>query len=235
MTLLRHYKAVLIDWDNTLGDFHGSAMLAMKQIFSDMQLERYFDSFEQWYDLYMPNNVQLWELYGEGKISREYLSQERFDYPFRMRGFNDMGKLALEIENQFEELATQHTQLMPDAMHLLQYLADKYPVTVLTNGFPEVQYTKFRNTGVMQYFTHIVISEEVGVAKPDPGIFEIALQRNNVMPEDAIMIGDHYNVDIVGAQRAGIDQIYFCPDAEECNALSATYHVHNLIEITNIL
>ncbi len=234
------YKAVFIDWDNTLGDFSNSALLAMQEIYATRQLDRYFDSFQQWFDIYSPHNIQLWEQYGQSLITKQQLSLDRFDYPFRIRGYNDMQEFALQIEQQFETLATQKTQLIAHARETVEYLSGKYPLTLITNGFPEIQHTKLRNTDMGKYFTHIIISEEVGVAKPDPRIFQVAIEANrNEIPQlaasDVIMIGDHYNVDITGAAQAGIDQIYFCPEKTENRSLPATYHIHNLLEIQQIL
>ena len=229
------YKAVFIDWDNTLGDFSGSSNIAMETIYEKEHLERFFRSYDEWREIYMPYNIQLWELYGEGKITKQQLSADRFNHPFVVKGYNNLQDFAIKIEEQFEQLTTEYTRLLPHAKELLEYLAAKYPITVVTNGFPEVQHTKFEMTGVNHLFTHKVISEEVGVNKPDKRIFDIALRINNIDATEAIMIGDHYNVDIIGAQNAGIDQIFLCNDTDEDNALPATYHVHELLEIRDIL
>ena len=234
------YLAVFIDWDNTLGDFDKSALLAMQQIYEEEHLNRYFSSFQQWLDIYSPHNLQLWEQYGKSLITKEQLSKDRFNYPFRVIGHNDLQDFAIYIEQKFEELAVQHTQLLPHARDIIQYLADKYPLTLITNGFPEVQHRKLQLTDMGKYFSHIIISEEVGYTKPNPDIFRLAIERNKaaiptLSEHDVIMIGDHHSVDIVGAQNANIDQIYFCPNTEQNNALPATYHVHNLLEIKQIL
>lgn len=234
------YKAVFIDWDNTLGDFDGSALISMQQIYQTEHLNRYFESFQQWLDIYTPHNLQLWEQYGKSIITKDYLSRDRFDYPFRIRGYNELKDYAIYIEQQFEELAVQNTQLIPHAREIVEYLSAKYPLTLITNGFPEIQHRKLKLTDMERYFKHIVISEEVGFTKPNPQIFRYALKANqaerpDLTERDAIMIGDHYSVDIIGAQAARIDNIYFCTDTEQNNSLPSTYHVHNLLEIKNIL
>ena len=90
----------------------------------------------------------------------------------------------------------------------MKYLAAKYPLTIVSNGFKEVQYYKFEHSGLAPYLTHTLISEEVGINKPQPGIFHIALQRNGITADEALMIGDSYSSDIAGAKAAGIDQIW---------------------------
>ena len=79
---------------------------------------------------------------------------------------------------------------------------------------------------------HTIISEEVGINKPQPGIFQIALEKNGVGAEEAIMIGDSYSSDIQGAKNAGIDQIWLHQgEVDE----TATYIVSELSEVFKIL
>jgi HAD superfamily hydrolase (TIGR01509 family) len=130
------------------------------------------------------------------------------------------------------------------AEELVRYLAKKYPLTVVTNGFVEVQYEKFDKSGLRDCFAHIVLSEEVGCQKPNPRIFEEALRMNGLQAEEVVMIGDSWNSDIQGAINAGIDQIWVNgrvksgnekvvgPNGEE---QTATYVVQSLSEIMTIL
>jgi putative hydrolase of the HAD superfamily len=82
------------------------------------------------------------------------------------------------------------------------------------------------------YFTHTLISEEVGINKPQPGIFEIALERNGITADEAVMIGDSYSSDITGAKAAGIDQIWI---HEDDTVETVTYIVPKITDIKHIL
>jgi putative hydrolase of the HAD superfamily len=100
----------------------------------------------------------------------------------------------------------------------------------------EVQYKKLKSCQIEHYFSHVVLSEQAGALKPDPEIFNYALQLNQASPEEAIMIGDSFSADIVGARNAGIAQIYLqrsnmLPYTEE----QATFIVKSLEEIFSIL
>ena len=116
---------------------------------------------------------------------------------------------------------------------MVRYLANKYPLTIVTNGFIEVQYEKFDKSGLKECFSHIVLSEEVGCQKPNPRIFEEALCMNELAAEDVVMIGDSLTSDVLGAQRAGIDQIWVT-NADKANG-DATYIVNSLEEVKDIL
>ena len=124
---------------------------------------------------------------------------------------------------------------MPDAIKVLDYLKNKYPLTIISNGFREVQYKKINSSGIQHYFTHIVLSEEADASKTDPRIFKHALQLNNALAHEAIMIGDSYDADIRGAKNTGIDQIYFPLNGHHKENQPATYKISRLMELKNIL
>ena len=112
----------------------------------------------------------------------------------------------------------------------------KYPLTIVTNGFIEVQYEKFDKSGLRDCFTHIVLSEEVGCQKPSPHIFEEALRMNSLSADDVLMIGDSWTSDIQGAINAGIDQLWIRKTNEPLpEGQSATYIVSSLEEVMTIV
>jgi len=229
------YKYVFIDLDDTLWDFHANAKSSLHEIYEQKNLGQFFDSFEQYFNLYAKRNIELWEEYGKGTISKAELSLERFQHPLIQVGV-DNAPLAKQIGDEYLALLPSRTMLVPYAMELLDYLAPKYPLTIVSNGFVEVQYKKLHSCNIGHYFAHVVLSEAAQALKPDKRIFEYALQLNNATASETIMIGDSYEADIVGAQNANINQIYFQPKP---NAVDkdrvATYQVKSLKEIMNIL
>ena len=124
---------------------------------------------------------------------------------------------------------------MPDAAEVVRYLAAKYPLTIISNGFKEVQYYKFKHSGLAPYFTHTLISEEVGINKPQPGIFEIALQRNGITVNEALMIGDSYSSDIAGAKATGIDQLWVKGEGLPVTGETATYVVSKVTDVMKVI
>ena len=240
--MMKKYKAVFLDWDDTIGDFHGAADLALAQMYEKYQLDRYFASLDEFVGLYKPHNLELWAKYGEDKVTKEYLSLDRFLFPLMHGSLYPNGetaqviRLAMTMSDDFLALTTAHFSLLEGAEELVRYLAEKYPLTIVTNGFIEVQYEKFDKSGLRDCFAHIVLSEEVGCQKPNPRIFEEALRMNGFQAEDVVMIGDSWNSDIQGAINAGIDQIWIRKSQDPLpEGQTATYLVQSLSEVMEIL
>ena len=249
---MKQYKAVFIDWDDTIGDFIGAAKLALQEMYDKYHLCDYFASLEEFVSLYKPHNLELWDKYGKDLVTKEYLSFDRFFFPLmhgsrvgerlKVKGERQgVAALAEQLSEDFLNLTTARFSLLEGAEELVHYLAKKYPLTVVTNGFVEVQYEKFDKSGLRDCFAHIVLSEEVGCQKPNPRIFEEALRMNGLQAEDVVMIGDSWNSDIQGAINAGIDQIWIKknkePGAENQDTIvqTATYIVKSLSDVMNIL
>ena len=245
---MKQYKAVFIDWDDTIGDFHGAADLALQEMYEKYNLSDYFSSPEEFVSIYKPHNIELWDKYGKDLVTKEYLSFDRFFFPL-MHGSKggerrlgdkairqEVAALAEQMSDDFLNLTTAHFSLLEGAEELVRYLAAKYPLTVVTNGFIEVQYEKFDKSGLRDYFAHIVLSEEVGCQKPNPRIFEEALHLNRLSANEVVMIGDSWSSDIQGAINAGIDQIWIRKSKDSLpEGQSATYLVQSLLEVMDIL
>ena len=251
---MKQYKAVFIDWDDTIGDFHGAAALALQEMYDKYRLSDYFASYDEFVSLYKPHNIELWDKYGKDLVTKAFLRVDRFLWPL-LRGskvspriqsyttqhnptphYTTLVALAEQLSEDFLNLTTAHFSLLEGAEELVRYLAAKYPLTVVTNGFVEVQYEKFDKSGLRDCFAHIVLSEEVGCQKPNPRIFEEALRMNGLQAEDVVMIGDSWSSDIQGAINAGIDQIWIRKSKDPLpEGQSATYLVQSLSEVMEIL
>ena len=249
---MKQYKAVFIDWDDTIGDFVGAAKRALQEMYDKYKLSDYFASHEEFVSLYKPHNIELWDKYGKDLVTKEFLRVDRFLYPLlhgskiNVQGSSsvvqdssillELRALAEQMSEDFLHLTTKYFSLLPGAEELVRYLAKKYPLTVVTNGFIEVQYEKFDKSGLRDCFSHIVLSEEVGCQKPNPRIYEEALRMNGVSAAEAVMIGDSWNSDIQGAINAGIDQIWVRKFQDSLpEGQSATYLVHTLSDVMEIL
>ena len=129
--------------------------------------------------------------------------------------------------------------LLDGALELLGQLHGTVPLIMLTNGLSSVQHPRFAKAGVNPFFHDIVISEEVGVQKPDPEVFQIALARAGdpaVTPDRAIMIGDNLHSDIQGALDAGLDACWFnLRGRSNDHGVKPTYTVTSLAEIPVVL
>ena len=233
---MKQYKALFLDWDDTIGDWTKAEHHALRDLYDTYHLDRLYPTFEDYIGAYKPYNLELWGQYGRGEVSKEKLHFERFYWPL-VKGQRDdvpctKADLAREMGAEFLRLTNKYFSVLPGAAEAVRRLASRYPLTIISNGFKEVQYYKFAHSGLQDCFAHTIISEEVGINKPQPEIFRIALRLNNVHAEEALMIGDSYSSDIAGAKAAGIDQVWLHEGpAEE----TATYIVPRIGDIFSIL
>ena len=232
---MKQYKAIFLDWDDTIGDWTQAEHLALRDIYAAYHLDCLYATYEDYIRAYKPYNLELWGMYGRGEVSKEKLHFERFYRPIeRMNELTNerLKELAHEMGDEFLRLTNKHFSVLPGAAEVVRALAKKYPLTIISNGFKEVQYYKFAHSGLADCFAYTLISEEVGINKPQPEIFRIALRLNGVNADEAVMIGDSYSSDIAGAKAAGIDQIWLHDGAAD---ETATYIVPRLADVLQIV
>jgi len=231
---MKKYKHVFFDLDRTLWDFEKNAQEAYTEIYEKYNLRhRGVASIEAFTQSYLMHNDVLWALYRDGKIEKEYLRSRRFELTLIDFGIEDFG-LAEQIGMDYVTISPQKTNLFPNSIEILKYLSGKYCLHIITNGFEEVQFKKLKNSKLDIYFNHVITSEEAGCKKPDSGIFEYAFQMTGAKPEESIMVGDDIEVDIVGAQNAGMDAIFFNPLKISHNG-EVKKEVFDLIELKELL
>ncbi len=197
---------VFFDLDHTLWDFDRNSALAFERVFSSHKISIILPEFLK---IYEPINFDYWKLYREDRVSKQELRRGRFRdafVPFGIR-YN---------EDELDALATSYIDELPKdnhllegAMEILEYLALKYRLHIITNGFAEVQSLKLENSGISHYFKTVTTSEEVGLKKPHPRVFETALSKANAHPSASIMIGDTFEADIMGAEKIGMSSLFY--------------------------
>lgn len=234
---VKRYEVLFIDLDNTLYDFSGNSREAYCEVYALMDYGRWFDSFEHYYAIYEEYNLHLWTLYAEGKITKEQLNAERYAHPLRVMGVSDADAVGARFWNEAMQRLPLGNRLMPHAREVLEYLCPRYRMYILSNGFTELQSRKMQSAGIAHYFEGVVLSEDIGVNKPHPEIFEHALRMADVTADKALMIGDNYEVDIEGARGVGIDQVYYNISGEAlCSEQRMpTYVIDSLLELKCIL
>lgn len=232
------YKDLFIDFDDTLYDTHGNAMMSLDELYSEFKLEQYFDSREQFTTAYWNINEQLWSLYAKGEITRDFLIIERFRRPLSLGQDADLSdEFCLTLGDAFLELNCQKTGVIDGAIELLEYLRScGYRMHICSNGFSEVQHRKLEMVKMTPYFHHIILSEQAGANKPSRQFFDYALKETKALPESTLMIGDNIATDIVGGLNAGLDVVYFNPQLRELPAgVIPTMQVTSLRELLGIL
>jgi len=231
---MNRYRHIFFDLDRTLWDFERNAFEAYSEIYEKYDLRlRGVANLDHFVKCYLRHNDELWALYRDGKIEKEYLRWRRFEVTLNDFGIDDQG-LAQDIGNDYVTLSPQKKHLLPNALETLDYLRGKYRMHIITNGFEEVQFLKLANSNLHHYFQHVITSEAAGAKKPDPAIFRFALSRVGAVSAECLMIGDDIETDILGASAVGMDAIFFNPGRVE-SANPAMTQISDLIELTQIL
>ena len=233
------YKDLFIDFDDTLYDTHGNAVIALSETFEAFHLERWFPDPQMFYDAYWMANIDLWSRYSKGEIDRPFLIVERFRRPLSEgKGLEVTKELCLEMSDRFLEFCSSKPGVVEGAHELMDDLKRKgYRMHMTSNGFHEVQYKKLEACGLRDYFDTIILSEDAGVNKPSPLYFDYALRQSGASRETTLMIGDNLQTDILGALNAGFDAMLFNRWKVDPNegAQVPTYVVDALCDIMTIL
>lgn len=214
------FKHIFFDLDHTLWDFQTNSRLTLSELFD--RYRRHIGEevdFEEFFFHYSHVNNNLWTLYREGKIGQSFLRSRRFPEAFE--------KLGIESNDWMEEFGQAYTvecpvkpHLIEEAEHILEELAPKYRLHIITNGFDETQDIKLRSSGLKKYFDQVITSEMAAAKKPDPRIFQFALQQAQAEPAECAYVGDDYVADVMGGMEFGIFTIFFNPD-RKANPLRA--------------
>jgi putative hydrolase of the HAD superfamily len=204
-------KHIFFDLDHTIWDFDKNAEEALHELYHIHKLESIgLTSADIFIETYTRNNHQLWAQYHVGEITKEELREARFKKTFIQLGLQP-DLMPDGFEDAYVKLCPTKTNLFPHAHETLAYLQSKYTLHLISNGFKESQAIKIAGTNLAPYFQHIIISEDVGVNKPDPAIFQYAIDTALTTADESLMIGDSLEADVYGAINFGMDAIFFNP------------------------
>ncbi|WP_405292029.1 YjjG family noncanonical pyrimidine nucleotidase [Algibacter sp. Ld11] len=227
---IKNITDVFFDLDHTLWDFDKNSALTFERIFEINNLEVEINKF---LDIYLPINLKYWKLYREDKVSKETLRFGRLNEAF----------LALEVEvgrdvidklsDDYIDHLSSFNHLFDNTFEILDYLNKNYNLHIITNGFDEVQHKKMAKSNILHYFKTVTNSEMVGVKKPNPEIFNYALELANAKAATSIMIGDSFEADILGAKNIGMDVIFF--DVNNLILEDDTKQIDNLLSLKEYL
>lgn len=137
----------------------------------------------------------------------EAVSVEAFARMLREAGVPDP-RLARRVAEEYRRLRNESLKLYDEVEGALRTLADRFALGIVSNGPSEIQWYKVRRFHLEELIDAIVISGDVGVHKPDPAIFRIALGRLSSSPGEAIHVGDSLRDDVAGANAAGLGSVW---------------------------
>ena len=231
---MSRYRILFFDLDHTLWDFATNASETLEEIFSAFKLaELGIGSAGLFRERYTEINEQMWADYRANKIDKEALRSGRFEKTLNSFAI-EAPQLADSIGTYYIEHSPRKTNLFPYTHETLSYLATRYELHLITNGFEEVQHVKIATSKLAPYFGKMITSERAGVKKPDKGIFLHALKETTARRQESLMIGDNLEADIAGARRIGMDQVFFNPHKQP-HGEKPTYEVDCLSKLKEFL
>jgi putative hydrolase of the HAD superfamily len=223
-------KHIFFDLDHTIWDFDRNAEETLLELYQQHKLQELGLSSPEAFILnYTINNHALWTDYHLGKITKDLLRAERFK-----RTFIQMGVAPELVPDAFEDdyvrISPTKTNLFEGSIKVLEYLQPRYQLHIISNGFKETTLTKMNLSGLNPYFKNVIISEDVGINKPDKAVFQYALDKAGAKLEESIMIGDSLEADIYGALNFGMKAIFFNPQKKEKPA-DVPWEIYHLEEL----
>jgi putative hydrolase of the HAD superfamily len=230
----KKYKCVFFDLDHTLWDYETNSRETLHELFDSYGLaSKGVTDRESFYNQFRKVNYSLWDLYDRELINHDYIRIERFKQILDHFGAYEE-KLSTDISVDYLRACPSKGNLMPHAISVLEYLSSQYKLTIVTNGFEEIQNIKLTSGNIARFFDHIVTSQKAGHRKPSQKIFQYALAANSMQCDDVIMIGDNLVTDIGGAKGASIDAVFFNPDKIK-HSTQTDHEISCLSELQKIL
>jgi YjjG family noncanonical pyrimidine nucleotidase len=221
---------VFFDLDHTLWDFEKNSALALETIFKKHQIEVDLPIF---LSHYIPINIKYWDWYRNEKITQKQLRLGRLKEAFQIIKYNIDDNKIIFLSDEYIEYLPKYNHLFDGTIAILDYLKPKYNLHIITNGFEAVQDNKLTNANIKHYFKTITNSEMAGVKKPNPIIFDYALQSATANKENSIMIGDCLEADVFGAINAGLHAILFSENPIETP--QDIQQINHLLDLKNYL
>ncbi len=230
----KHYPWLLFDADGTLFDYNRAEVTALRKTFESFNLP--FE--DEYLDVYQRINHGLWQALEKQEIKQDVLRVRRFE----------LLSEALKIDSSPDEMSTMYVKqmglcadLIDGAYDILQALHGRCKLAIVTNGLQAVQRSRLAHSQIRDFIADIIISEEIGAAKPHVEFFDIAFERLAVRNErpvksDVLIIGDSLSSDIKGGANYGIDTCWYNPTAEpRPDSLPITYEIRDLHELLDVI
>ena len=223
-------KVIFFDLDDTLINSRYAEYNAISEFRRNNKFDNITDGdfCKTWKEI----TERLYNQYLRGDFSFEEQRIRRIIETFSFYGRKISIEDAKEKFEEYLKIYEKNWILFDDTIDVLEKLKLKYKLAVISNGDGKQQMDKIVQTGIKKYFQEIIISSEIGSAKPNKKIFEVSCERMNALPEECIMIGDKFHVDIEGAINAGLMGIWIDRKNED---LEYKYKIKKLSEISKFL
>ena len=199
------YRWLLFDADGTLFDYDRAERAALEQALAQVDIP--FDP--GYLATYRRINQALWQGVERGEITPGVVKVRRFE---QLLEAIQVGASATMLSAGYLECLANCSELVEDAEAVLRALHQKYRIAILTNGLTVVQRGRLSRSVIRHHVSDIIISEEIGAAKPAKEFFDTAFVRlGQPSKREVLMIGDGWASDIQGAIQYGIDACWYNP------------------------
>lgn len=199
------YRAILLDADDTLFDFHRGERNAIREVLRALGVAD-----PEAPARYSELNRACWTDYEQGRITQARLKIRRFEELLALYGLRSCDPVA--VSERYEDALSRQSILIDGALEAVRKIAAERPIAIVTNGIGRVQRGRMARAPIGQYISALIISEEIGTAKPDPRMIGAALEALGcAAKEGALMVGDSLNSDMRCAMNAGIDSCWYNP------------------------
>lgn len=225
------YRALFLDMDGTFLDFHAAEKQAFYRAFKETGVE----PDEEKYRLYSAINDQQWKAFERGEIPKDAIRRNRYTKLFEQLGIRADG---MAVELDYERFLGEGHELIAHAEEVLSFLAERYPLYVVTNGFASVQKSRLKLSGIERFMKQVFISEEIGYQKPRKEFFDVCFSRIDppVAPAEVLLIGDSLTSDILGARNAGTASCWFNPEGvENKSGIQPDFEIRSLSALKELL
>ena len=222
---------ILFDADHTLFDFDRSSRVSLQSALDTYGIAHT----EQTIADYFVINHACWRDFEEGKIDRSTLTKRRFELFFEKIGVTDIDPL--EFNNTYLGHLPNHPYFLEGGREILDVLVKHYKLGIITNGLQQVQRPRLLESGVDHYFEIIVVSGEIGLAKPDPAYFAHAHREMKLPAKDRVLVvGDNLYSDIYGGMNYGFLACWYNPSGKEpTNGITPDHEVASHDELITLL
>lgn len=225
-----HYQWLLFDADGTLFDFEKTEVVAFQRSVEDLG----YTYQSEYLPIYQEVNKALWDAFERGEVAQDVLKVKRFADFFEAVGLEGD---ATEFSQRYVGHLAEGHYLLDGAEELAKTLAQTHRLIIITNGLKEVQRPRFEKSSIHGYFEAIIVSGEVGAAKPGTKIFDAAFEAmGNPVKSETLIIGDSLTSDMAGGINYGIDTCWYNPDGKKrSDATDLTYEIRVLDELVRLL
>lgn len=226
----RHYPWLFFDADGTLFDYNLAEATAFRKAFDLLK----FQFEERYLDTYQRINRDLWQALERREITPALLRVRRFELLLETL---ELSGSADDLNVAYVEQLGLCTDLMDGAYEVLETLSKDSRIAIVTNGLEAVQRSRMRHSTIQLFITELIISEEVGAAKPHPAFFDTGFaQTGHPSKSDVLIIGDSLTSDIQGGADYGIDTCWYNPNGEgKPEGLAIPYEIRHLRELLEIV